>query len=84
MILTRKAHGLHHKEPFEGNYCILNGWWNNILDRSNFFRYLEVGVYKLTGDIPNSWALDDELKEQWINWPMFKSSDDGGESNLRA
>ena len=32
VLISRKAHGAHHKAPFEGNYCIVSGWWNPILD----------------------------------------------------
>ena len=49
LILSKKEHGLHHTSPFEGHYCILTGICNPILDKTNFFRYLEVIVYKLTG-----------------------------------
>ena len=49
IILSRKEHGLHHRDPFEGHYCILTGQCNEFLDNSNFFRYLEMVVYNLTG-----------------------------------
>ena len=32
VLISRKAHGAHHKAPFEGNYCIVSGWWNPVLD----------------------------------------------------
>jgi palmitoyl-[glycerolipid] 3-(E)-desaturase len=50
VILSKKEHGLHHTSPFEGHYCILTGVCNGVLDRTNFFRFLEVVVFKLTGD----------------------------------
>ena len=49
IVLSRKEHGLHHKDPFEGHYCILTGTCNEFLDTSNFFRYLEKVVFQLTG-----------------------------------
>lgn len=49
IILSKKEHGLHHTSPFEGHYCILTGVCNPILDRLNFFRYLEKAVYLMTG-----------------------------------
>ena len=58
-ILSRKTHGAHHTSPFEDNYCIVTGHLNETLDQSNFFRYLEVVVFKLTGVEPNSWLLDE-------------------------
>lgn len=63
LVLSRKAHGAHHSSPFEGNYCILTGWWNELLDSSNFFRKLEKVVYQVTGEEPNCWKLDPELKK---------------------
>jgi hypothetical protein len=38
LLIGRKAHGAHHRAPFEGNYCIVSGWWNELLDGSLFFR----------------------------------------------
>lgn len=62
IILSKKEHGLHHTSPFEGHYCILTGVCNGILDRTNFFRYLERLVFKLTGNIPNTWKADSSLQ----------------------
>ena len=33
MLVSRRAHGAHHRAPFEGNYCIVSGIWNPILDQ---------------------------------------------------
>ena len=33
VLVSRKAHGAHHRAPFEGNYCIVSGIWNPILDQ---------------------------------------------------
>jgi len=38
LILHRKHHNVHHKPPFDSNYCITNGWCNGFL---NFFWILE-------------------------------------------
>jgi ubiquitin-conjugating enzyme E2 variant len=62
IALSRKEHGLHHAEPFEGHYCILNGICNPLLDSSSFFRRLEGIVFQLTGEKPNCWKLDPELE----------------------
>ncbi len=40
LLIGRKAHGAHHRAPFEGNYCIVSGWWNELLDNSLFFRWV--------------------------------------------
>lgn len=63
IILSRKEHGLHHRDPFEGHYCILTGQCNEFLDNSNFFRYLEMVVYNLTGNRPITWDLDPEVEQ---------------------
>ncbi len=46
ILISRKAHGAHHRAPFEGNYCIVSGWWNDILDRSEFFRKAEKFIFQ--------------------------------------
>ena len=46
-----------------GNYCILTGIMNPLLDRSHFFRHLERIVYRLTGNVPNTWKVDEGLKD---------------------
>ncbi len=33
LLISRKAHGAHHRAPFEGNYCIVSGFWNKVLDQ---------------------------------------------------
>lgn len=59
LLISRKAHGAHHKAPFEGNYCIVSGLWNNVLDQNGsdqgFFRKLERLVAARTGVEPRCW-----------------------------
>ena len=54
VLVSRRAHGAHHKAPFEGNYCIVSGFWNPILDAegsdASFFRRLERFVLARTGE----------------------------------
>ena len=56
ILVSRKVHGAHHKAPFEGNYCIVSGFWNPILDAggsdASFFRWLERFVLARTGTRP--------------------------------
>jgi len=63
IILSKKEHGLHHTSPFEGHYCILTGICNPILDKTNFFRYLERIVYKITGVEANTWKKESSLRD---------------------
>ena len=64
ILVSRKAHGAHHKAPFEGNYCIVSGAWNPILDAGmeedkSFFRKLERFVHSKTGVEPRCWHEPD-------------------------
>ena len=58
-ILSRKAHGAHHKAPFENNYAIVSGWWNPLLDAGgdgrNFWRKFEHFIKARTGAEPRCW-----------------------------
>lgn len=60
LLISRRAHGAHHKAPFEGNYCIVSGVWNEFLDDGGsdqgFFRQLERVVYSWTGVEPRCWS----------------------------
>merc|ERR1719434_316307 len=72
VLVSRKAHGAHHKAPFDGNYCIVSGFWNPILDKDgaddSFFRTLERFIYKTTGQKPRCW----DLPTDWHEEPYFK------------
>ena len=48
-------HREHHRAPWTGNYCIVNGALNPILDKTNFWRGWERGVYAVTGAEPKAW-----------------------------
>lgn len=62
IILSKKEHGLHHTSPFEAHYCILTGICNPVLDKTNFFRYLERIIYTITKNTPNTWKADNDLR----------------------
>jgi hypothetical protein len=68
ILISRKSHGAHHKAPFDGNYAIVSGWWNPILDGNgrdtSFFRWLETIVHKTWGIEPRCWyEPQDDLRE---------------------
>lgn len=67
LLISRKAHGAHHKAPFEGNYCIVSGHWNSILDgdgsEESFFRRLERFIYNMWGVEPRCWK---EPQDDWL------------------
>ena len=58
LLISRKAHGAHHRAPFEGNYAIVSGVWNEVLDAGgddSFFRTVERAVASATGVEPRCW-----------------------------
>ena len=65
LLISCKAHGAHHKAPFDGNYCIVSGMWNDLLDQggadTGFFRRLERLVHKATGHEPRCWYSPEEI-----------------------
>jgi ubiquitin-conjugating enzyme E2 variant len=70
ILVSRKGHGAHHKPPFKGNYCIVSGRWNNFLDNSGFFAFLENSVHKITGVKPRcweapAWKVQEEAPDGW-------------------
>lgn len=77
VLVSRKAHGAHHRPPFEGNYCIVSGIWNKVLDRSGLgvFQKAEHFIYKKTGVAPRNWS---ETGEDFKNVTYFEFS--GSES----
>jgi len=48
-------HRTHHKAPWTGNYCIINGALNPLLDKSGFWRKYENVIHKITGAEPKAW-----------------------------
>ena len=71
VLISRKGHGAHHRPPFEGNYCIVSGWWNPIMDDNKVFNKMEKVVYEATGVAPRSWSethdfdIEEEAPEGW-------------------
>lgn len=59
LLISRKDHGAHHKAPFEGWYCIVSGWWNEVLDQGGSdqgaFRRAERFIAERTGVEPRCW-----------------------------
>ncbi|KAJ7515662.1 hypothetical protein O6H91_22G022200 [Diphasiastrum complanatum] len=55
LLISPKMHGQHHHHPYNCNYCIVSGFWNPVLDSSNFFKNLEWMIYALWKVVPRSW-----------------------------
>jgi palmitoyl-[glycerolipid] 3-(E)-desaturase len=66
LTVGRKQHAQHHLAPFEGNYCIISGACNNILDSIGFFRRLEHLIYNVNGVESNAWKLDASLRARTL------------------
>lgn len=64
--IGRVPHARHHKAPYDGNYCIVSGLCNDLLDKNGFFRFLEHRVYEINGIESNSWKLDPELRARTL------------------
>jgi hypothetical protein len=67
LTIPRTPHAQHHMAPFEGNYAIISGICNPILDQSGFFRRLEKLIYDVNGVEANAWKLDASLRERTLN-----------------
>ncbi len=59
---SKEDHFTHHKMPWSDNYCIVNGMWNPLLNKSDAWRKWEGVIHKVTGAEPNSWR-DPGVKE---------------------
>jgi len=57
LILSRKDHAIHHRNPFDKYYCITNGWLNPVLANIGFWRSLEAVVTYTTGAV----AREDDM-----------------------
>jgi len=66
VTVNRKQHALHHMAPYEGNYCIVSGVCNEVLDNTGFFRRLERLVFDIFGVESNAWKLDPELRARTL------------------
>lgn len=55
IIQSREDHMAHHRPPYKGNYCIVNGMWNPLLEKTHFWRGWEKLIYRCTGAEPKCW-----------------------------
>merc|ERR1712194_95052 len=62
VTIGRPQHNKHHIAPYDGNYCIVSGLCNKLMDESGFFRRLEHRIYAINGVEANSWKLDPKLR----------------------
>ncbi|KAL5548329.1 hypothetical protein UlMin_003560 [Ulmus minor] len=55
-------HALHHRPPYNNNYCIVSGVWNKFLDKHKVFEALEMVLFLKLGLRPRSWS---EPNSEW-------------------
>lgn len=52
VLQNKKTHALHHKRPYDTNYCVMTMMVNPILNRIYFWYWLETTIYWITGIRP--------------------------------
>ncbi|KAK3027970.1 hypothetical protein RJ639_039437 [Escallonia herrerae] len=62
ILVSRPQHAAHHRQPYNNNYCIVSGVWNEFLDTQNVFGALEMILLFKLGVRPRSW---DEPNSDW-------------------
>ncbi|CAL5390504.1 unnamed protein product [Camellia sinensis] len=56
VLVSRSQHAAHHRQPYNNNYCIVSGVWNEFLDEHKVFEALEMVVFFKLGVRPRSWT----------------------------
>ena len=57
LAVERKNHMVHHKVPWNSDFCIVNGAMNKPLNAMKFWPRYEKAVHALTGAEPESWKM---------------------------
>ncbi|KAK7825793.1 fatty acid desaturase 4 [Quercus suber] len=57
LLVSRSQHADHHIPPYNDNYCIVSGVWNEFLDKRQIFKALEMILFYKLGVRPRSWSL---------------------------
>lgn len=63
VLVSRSQHAAHHRPPYNNNYCIVSGVWNEFLDKQKVFEALEMILFFKLGVRPRSWS---EPSSKWI------------------
>lgn len=88
LAIDPRHHGVHHRMPWNSDYCIVTGHLNKPLDSIKFWPRYEKAIYKITGAKPDSWNVpeykayvDGEItKEEYIGrskemWKNFRATE---------
>ncbi|KAF8023826.1 hypothetical protein BT93_F1108 [Corymbia citriodora subsp. variegata] len=62
LLVSRSQHAAHHRVPYNNNYCIVSGVWNEFLDDRKVFEALEMVLFFEFGLRPRSWS---EPSSEW-------------------
>ncbi|KAJ0046466.1 hypothetical protein Pint_04172 [Pistacia integerrima] len=62
VLVSRSQHAAHHRPPYNNNYCIVSGVWNEFLDKQKVFEVLEMVLFFKLGVRPRSWS---EPNSEW-------------------
>ncbi|OEL18576.1 Fatty acid desaturase 4, chloroplastic [Dichanthelium oligosanthes] len=57
VLVSRSQHAVHHRPPYNSNYCTVSGMWNPVLDGCKVFEAAEKVIYLATGVQPRSWGM---------------------------
>ncbi|XP_057433360.1 fatty acid desaturase 4, chloroplastic-like [Lotus japonicus] len=63
VLVSRSQHAAHHRPPYDNNYCIVSGVWNEFLDKNRVLEALEMMLYFQLGLRPRSWS---EPASEWM------------------
>lgn len=63
VLVSRSQHAAHHRAPYNNNYCIVSGGWNEILDRNKVFEAMEMVIFFKFGVRPRSWT---QPNSDWV------------------
>lgn len=72
VLVSRSQHGDHHRPPYNNNYCIVSGVWNEFLDTNKVFEALEMVLFLKLGVRPRSWS---EPNSDWTEQTEAESSE---------
>ncbi|XP_077220323.1 fatty acid desaturase 4, chloroplastic-like [Tasmannia lanceolata] len=59
VLISRARHAAHHRPPYNNNYCIVSGVWNEFLGKLRFFEAMEMVIFFRFGVRPRSWSEPD-------------------------
>nr|XP_023901061.1 fatty acid desaturase 4, chloroplastic-like [Quercus suber] len=64
LLVSRSKHANHHRPPYNNNYCMVSGVWNEFLDKQQVFKALEMILFFKLGMRPRSWS---EPSSNWTD-----------------